>query len=318
MLHWLRQGYDVREVNPQVSKRMRECLSEAHTDRVDARGLAWIVEVHPRLPRVRLTPETAAWKRLVRARDKLVKYWTALYNRLHALLSESYGGLYKKLFRKLTSKKALSFFREFPTLNEVAAAPARVRELVGEERTEELLRAGTWEEDAYLDAVRLEIRHTIELIERHNAAVREMEKKLEELSRRDPAVERLEALKGVGTVTALRILGYSGDFGRFADKDAYAAYCGLTPVPRQSGRGRARGKPRNRYRRELKATFMQLALTRIREDPRSRAYYKRKREEGKSHYEALKRVARYLAHKVYKTMGADLSCPRPPLVDIED
>lgn len=40
LLHWLSQGYDVREVNPQVSKRLRECRTSAHTDASDAQGEA--------------------------------------------------------------------------------------------------------------------------------------------------------------------------------------------------------------------------------------------------------------------------------------
>ena len=68
LLHRLSQGYDVREVNPQVSKRLRECFTEAHTDASDAQGLAWSVRFHPDLPKARLTVTTAAWKRLARAR----------------------------------------------------------------------------------------------------------------------------------------------------------------------------------------------------------------------------------------------------------
>lgn len=49
--HWLGQGYDVREVNPQVSKRLRECFTEAHTDRTDAQGLAWSVRFIRIFPR---------------------------------------------------------------------------------------------------------------------------------------------------------------------------------------------------------------------------------------------------------------------------
>jgi transposase len=318
LLRWLRRGYDVREVNFQVSKRMRECLTEAHTDRTDAVGMAWTLKVHPRLPEVRMTPQTAAWKRLVQARDKLVRHRTALYNRLHALLSESYGGLYKGLFRELTTKKALRFFQEFPTLNEVHAAPAaQIRTAVGKEQAKELRQAGAWEEDVYLEVLRMEIRRTIELILTYDQAVQEMERRLEKLSRGDAQVERLVALGGVGTVTALKILGYSGEFSRFAGKDAYAGYCGLAPAPWQSGRGRERGKRRRRYHRGLKATFVQVALTWIRDDAESRAYYDRKRGEGKTHYEALKRLARIAAHRVYNAMAPGVPSAKPTPVDIE-
>lgn len=302
LLHWLRQGYDVREVNPQVSKRLRECLTEAHTDRSDAKGLAWSVRVHPHLSKVCLTPKTAAWKRLAGARDRLVKTRTALYNRLHASLAESYGGLYKALFKDLTTKKALSFFREFPTLNDAVAGLAHVQELAGEGKATVVKEAGIWEEGPCLNALRIEVRLLINLLFVYREAVDELERRMEELSRSDPAVGQLLTISGIGTVTALTILGYSGDFSRFASKDAYTAYCGLAPTIRQSGQGRARAKPRQRYKRVLKAAFMQLALTRLRENPESRAYYDREREEGKSHWAALRALARQLAKVVYRMM----------------
>jgi len=134
LLHWLRQGYDIREVNPQISKRLRECFTETHTDASDAQGLAWSVRFHPNLPKVRLTVTTAAWKRLSRLRARLVKAQTGLYNRLHSLLTESYGVVYKRLFSKLKSKRALEFFQTFPTLDDALDNLPQVRSFLGKIR----------------------------------------------------------------------------------------------------------------------------------------------------------------------------------------
>ena len=114
LLYWLRRGYDLREVNPQISKRLRECLTESHPDLSDALGLAWSVSFHPDLPKVRFTQSTAAGKRLSAVRAQLIKAQTRYLNRLHVLLTESYGPLYKSLFARLKGKGAWIFFWFFP------------------------------------------------------------------------------------------------------------------------------------------------------------------------------------------------------------
>jgi len=312
LLHWLRQGYDIREVNPQISKRLRECLTESHTDISDAQGLVWSVRFHPHLPKVRLTVTTAAWKRLSRLRARLVKARTGLYNRLYSLLAESYGAVYKRLFPNLKSKRALEFFQAFPTLDDALDDLPQVRSLLGEERARLLEEAGRWGEGLYLETLRLEICLTIQLIFAHRTAIEGVEAKMAELSQADPQVGRLRAVPGMGTTLALTILGHSGDFSRFESHDAYAAYCGLAPAVWQSGQSRVYAKRRRRYSRPLKQAFLQLALTQLRLNPESRAYYERKRREGKPHWVALIALARQLCKKVYKLM-AEKAPPNPPL-----
>ena len=303
LLHWLRQGYDVREVNPQVSKRLRECFTEAHADAHDAHGLALSVMFHPNLPKVRLTVATASWKRLSRLRARLVKAQTGLYNRLHSLLAESYGAVYKELFPKLKSGRALEFFQAFPTLDDALDDLAQVRMLVGEDKAALLEQAGRWGEDLCLETLRLEIRLTIQLLLSHRATIKALEEKMAELARADPEVERLKAVAGMGTILALTILGHSGHFSRFRNEDAYAAYCGLAPTIWQSGQSRVYAKRRRRYNRPLKQAFLQLALTQLRKNPDSRAYYQRKRREGKPHWIAITALARQLCKRVYKIMA---------------
>ena len=45
----------------------------------------------------------------------------------------------------------------------------------------------------------------------------------------------LTDLFGVGPVLACSVIGYSGDVGRFANRDSYAAYAGIAPVEHSSG-----------------------------------------------------------------------------------
>ncbi|HDI11624.1 MAG TPA: hypothetical protein ENF77_04850 [Candidatus Acetothermia bacterium] len=56
----------------------------------------------------------------------------------------------------------------------------------------------------------------------------------------------------------------------------------------------------------MKQAFLQLALTQLRLNPESRAYYERKRGEGKPHWVALTALARKLCKRVYKLMREEV------------
>jgi transposase len=219
------------------------------------------------------------------------------------LLAESYGALYKKLFPKLKSKRALAFFQAFPVLDDALADLPRVRALLGEEKASLLEEAGGWGEGLYLETLRLEVRLTIQLCLAYRTAIKELETKMVELSHADPEVKRLKILPGIGTTLALTILWHSGHFSRFRSQDAYAAYCGLAPTLWQSGQSRTYAQRRRRYSRPLRQAFLHLALTQLRLNPESQAYYERKRREGKPHWVALIALARQLCKRVYKMMG---------------
>ena len=55
-----------------------------------------------------------------------------------------------------------------------------------------------------------------------------------------------------------------------------------------------------------------MAITQIRADTEGRAYYLRKRAEGKTGREALRCLKRRLSDVVYKTLHEDLAAGRAP------
>ena len=105
LLELLARKYDVREIQPFVSKRFRQALSDDHTDQKDASGLAELANWKCDLPPVRFSEEQATCKRRSRLREQLVGDRTRYANRLHACLSETYGAAYKPLFSDLLTTK---------------------------------------------------------------------------------------------------------------------------------------------------------------------------------------------------------------------
>ena len=89
-----------------------------------------------------------------------------------------------------------------------------------------------------------------------------------------------------------------GDGSTFATAGHLAAYAGLAPVTRKSGRSiRGEHQPR-RGNRALKSALYLSAFASLK-DPTSRAYSDRKRAEGKNHPAALLCLARRRTDVLY-------------------
>jgi transposase len=108
---------------------------------------------------------------------------------------------------------------------------------------------------------------------------------------RHPDAALVLSLPGMGATLTAEFLAEAGDLTRFPSADALAAASGLAPVQQQSGKmhylRRATGGAKN-----LKRVFYRSAFCAVQVDPASKAFYSRKRAEGKRHQQALIALAR--------------------------
>jgi transposase len=101
------------------------------------------------------------------------------------------------------------------------------------------------------------------------------------------------SMSGIGQVLGAELIAVSGgDVLGFGSPDRLAAAAGLAPVPRDSGRISGNLRRPQRYSRRLLRIFYMSAQISIQHDPQSRAYYRRKRDEGKKHHGAVLALAR--------------------------
>lgn len=110
----------------------------------------------------------------------------------------------------------------------------------------------------------------------------------------------LISIPGIGEQTAATLMAEIGQVKRFSSALKLIAYSGFDPRVRQSGtslhrntRLTKRGSPWLR-----RAVFMAANVSR-QYDPELKAYYQRKREEGRTHTEAMMPVCRKLLTRVY-------------------
>jgi len=109
---------------------------------------------------------------------------------------------------------------------------------------------------------------------------------------------------GVGPVVAAFLIGYTGDIGRFASADHYAAYNGTAPIEMSSG-GKKRHRLSMRGNRMLNHAIHMAAVTQIRHDTPGRIYYDKKQAEGKTRKEALRALKRRISNVVCQRLVAD-------------
>jgi transposase len=114
---------------------------------------------------------------------------------------------------------------------------------------------------------------------------------IEEAFLSHPFGELLASLPGIGPRTGARILAEIGDGSAFTNGSKLAAYAGLAPVTRQSGTSLAAETRSRRGNHRLKNAMFLAAFAALR-DPASKAFYDRKRAEGKRHNAALICLAR--------------------------
>ncbi len=136
---------------------------------------------------------------------------------------------------------------------------------------------------------------------------------------RHPQAPVLLSIPGIGARTGARILTEIGDVTRFPTAGHLAAYAGLAPVTKQSGRS-INGEHRSRRgNHRLKNALWLSSFCSLHHDP-CRDYYARKRSEGKKHNAAILCLARRRCDLIHKMLTTGLSYgemparPAPPLL----
>jgi transposase len=115
----------------------------------------------------------------------------------------------------------------------------------------------------------------------------------------------LTELFGIGPIIAAMLIGYTGDIGRFANRDHYAAYNGTAPVEFSSG-GRTVHRLSQRGNRQLNHALHMAAICQMRQ-PHSdgRAYVDRKVADGKTKREAIRALKRHISNAAYRQLVID-------------
>ncbi|MGH3505008.1 MAG: IS110 family transposase [Nocardioidaceae bacterium] len=283
---------------------------QGKTDARDAHVIADAARTLPHtLRRVDAEDEALAeLEVLVGFDDDLAGEATRVINRIRGLLTQVHPALERVLGPKLDHPAVLDMLARHGGPQGLATAGRRrlltiARKLaprMGERLVNDIMAAlkeqsvtvpGTAAAESVLPRLATSLRQTLD--QRKQVAT-EVERMLDA----HPLARVLTSMPGFGVRTAARVLLEVGDGSAFLTPGHLAAYAGLAPVTHRSGtsiRGEhpARGGNKNLKRALFLAAFASLS------DPVSRAYYQRKRNEGKRHNAALICLARRRTDVLY-------------------
>jgi transposase len=110
----------------------------------------------------------------------------------------------------------------------------------------------------------------------------------------------ITTVPGIGLVNAATILGEIGDINKFSNPSKLVAYAGIDASVCQSGEYQSTtNKMSKRGSPYLRKSLFQSALIASTHDPVFKAYYQKKRSEGKHHLTCLGAVARKLCYTIH-------------------
>jgi transposase len=267
----LQHDETVREVPSLLAHReAKRTPARGKSDPTDAEAIARVTSRGVGLVDVRAADLYEDLRLLVTRHDQLKTLASQLANRIHQDLVIAVPGYHSKV-PKLASKAALERARSLLRGDHSVRADL-VRERIGELRR-------------VMDVQRATLGRIRSLVAESETS--------------------LTGLVGIGELTAAKILGELGGPARLRSKSGWAMLTGVAPLLASSG-------STNRHRlnrggnRQLNFAMHTIALTRLRCDVDSLAYFKRKRAEGKSKTEAMRCLKRRVADLVYRQVTLDL------------
>nr|WP_211265893.1 IS110 family transposase [Actinacidiphila oryziradicis] len=123
--------------------------------------------------------------------------------------------------------------------------------------------------------------------------IAELDALIEARFREHPHAQVIRSLPGMGPRLGAEFLAATGGhMDAFGSADRLAGFAGLAPQPRDSGRISGNLRRPRRYHRGLLRSMYLSAMVSLHCCPASKAYYDRKRREGKGHKQALLALTR--------------------------
>lgn len=303
------QGQAVIVLNPlQVAAYRKSGVRKVKNDRSDAVWIADFVRIAHLPPTRRDLPVLLQLRELSRFRfhlsdqigdgkRKLLTILDRVFPEYEQLFSSVFLQASRALLKQAVSAQEVAEF-DLQELSDLLQKTSRGR--FGTQKAEDLQSQARQSVGVGFlkDAVRLEMGCLLAQIELLEEQRDQVERALEALMAQVP--QYITSIPGIGLATGAALLAEIGDVSRFESAEKLVAYAGIDATVYQTGQFEAseahmskRGSP------YLRLALWQAASMAIQYDPELKAYYQRKRAEGKHHGTALGAVCRKLLGRIY-------------------
>lgn len=306
-------GYTVVVLNPVHVKAMRKLksLSGVKNDRIDSWLIAETLRIGEYDPTRIATDELQSLKTLTRYRQslkeqvaetktKVICLMDAYFPEYASLFSDMFGAASSTLLAKSPLPEEISRMKT-PALAKLLSAASRGR--MGEGKAAQVKAVAKRSVGIKLgqQTAAFEIREYLSLIDYLEGKAARAESLIAE------SLEQIEPLiltvPGVSVATGAQIVAEIGDVSRFKNAASIVKYAGINSGVSQSGQFEAKGSPITKIGSPYLRRSLYLAAEGARRfDPNLKAFYDKKRDEGKPHRVAVMAVARKLCHIIYAIM----------------
>jgi transposase len=308
-------GYTVHVLNPlQVHAYQRSGIRRRKTDTLDAEWIADFVRIGGARESVdpQSLPIYLELRQLSRFRFSLIDQVGDAKRRIITVLDRAFPE-YERVFSSLFIKTSRELLKEATTAQDFADFDlAELTTLLnktsrgrfGKEEAQAIQQAARQSIGIrfFTDAARIQVGCLLAQLDFLEQQVSDIDQALAELMDQLPNQD-ITTITGIGPVTGAAILGEIGDIRRFPSLKNLVAYTGIDPTVYESGQFQAhqtrmskRGSPYLRH-----ALWMAATVAR-RHDPQLKAYYQKKRAEGKAYGTAMGAVCHKLLARVYAVL----------------
>jgi transposase len=281
---------------------------ESKTDARDAHVIADQARMRPDLGKLEPGEQEIAELQLLLARRRdLITDQSRTITRLREALLSLFPALERAL--DLNSKGPLTLLTHYQSPAQLrraghkrVATYLRNRSVKGSNKVAHKALAAAQDQSVSLPAQEVASRIVAELAKDVLSLKERIESIDEELEKRffaRPEARILISLPGMGAILGAEFLVAVGDIRTFESADRLAAYAGLVPAARDSGKRVGYHRRMRGGNKTLKRVFYQSAFSSLRGCAESRAFYDRKRAEGKRHTQALIALARRRVNVVW-------------------
>jgi transposase len=302
-------GYRVALLNPLRTRRFAgEDLQRTKTDAIDALGIArFAAQKHP--PATHLpAPATDELRELVRLRDRLTQDFGDRVRQLHRLVDLGFPE-FTRYVKSLDSQLASTILHDYPTAaafhgvsaKRLAALRYDGHHAVGSELADALIAAAKRSVGHHhAEPYRLQVRYACEDLDTLRRRLKQLDRDIDGKLGEHDVGSLLTSIDGIGPNTAARLIAELGNPADFRSPSALAAYVGVIPGLKQSGKrlsSRAAIAPIGNAR--LRAALWMPTLTAVRKNPWLHAHYQRLLARGKLPKVALVACMHKLLFAVY-------------------
>ena len=250
-------------------------------------------------------------RNICRMRNYLVQSTGDLKRKIICVLDQvfpEYQSIFSNTFGTTSKQLLLDFSSpaDFEELSVDVLTETLSRKKIGQSTAEKLINSAknsfgvTFSRESFTFQLKL----LIEQIKFIEGQIKDCETKIKELM--EKINSPITTIPGIGTVLGAVILSEFGDINRFDKPSQLVAYAGIDATVSQSGEYEGshnvmskRGSP------YLRKALFQAALVASNSDPVLKAYYQKKRAEGKHHKTCIGAVARKLCNIIYAVLKND-------------